>query len=171
MQSFTDSSGVLWDVNVTVETVRRVKRLIDVDLLDAVKGEFIAGLADDPVQLADVLYCVCKPQADKLGVTDEQFGERLAGDVIDHATAALLEALVNFFPKRQRSLLELTAATVNEALALASEKDKARMKDPRVLKKISQIVDAENERLIASLDTVGSRSISSPASSESTPQI
>ena len=54
----------------------------------------------------DVLYAVCKPQADKLGITDEDFGEAMAGDTIEHATTALLEEVINFFPESKRMVMQ-----------------------------------------------------------------
>jgi hypothetical protein len=53
----------------------------------------ITRLSTDPLLLGDVLFAICKPQADQQQITDEAFGEGLAGNSIDDATGALLEAL------------------------------------------------------------------------------
>ena len=81
-------------------------------------------MVSDPILLCDVLYVVCKPQADDQGVTDEEFGRAMAGDAIDEGTTALLEELVDFFPQAKRRVLakalvklrvlETRAATVAE---------------------------------------------------------
>ena len=64
MKSFTDNAGRKWRVAVTVDTIKRVKALRDVDLLEAVEGKLLDRLIGDPVLLCDILFIVCKPQAD-----------------------------------------------------------------------------------------------------------
>ena len=105
MKTFTDNAGRAWAVNVNVDAIKRVKGLLGVDLLEAVEGKLLERLMGDPVLLCDVIYCVCSIEADAKGVTDEDFGRAMAGDAIDHATAALLEELVDFFPSPKRRLL------------------------------------------------------------------
>lgn len=101
MQSFRDSQGRLWDLSVTVAAVRRVKALTGVDLYALLEDGFgpLADLLSDPCKLADVLYAVCRPAAEERQVTDEQFGEALAGDVLDAASEALVQAVIDFFPQ------------------------------------------------------------------------
>jgi hypothetical protein len=66
----------------------------------------LSKLVSDPVTLADVLYCLCKDQADKQSITDEDFGRALAGDAITLAADAFVEELIDFFPDaRARSSL------------------------------------------------------------------
>lgn len=66
----------------------------------------LAKVLEDPIKFVDVLYAVCKPQADEAGLSDEMFGECLVGDCLTSAVDALLEALADFFPKRQGALLK-----------------------------------------------------------------
>lgn len=101
-RGFTDNAGRHWSIDVTLATVRRVKRLLDVQLLDAVdpEAELCARLGVDACLLADLLYVVCLPQADERGVSDEEFGRALAGDAVEEASEALLRAVVDFFPNR-----------------------------------------------------------------------
>ena len=114
MKTFTDNKGRTWTLEVTVATVKRVRGLCKVDLNSIVEldknnkpsAELLERLSSDPVLLVDVLYAVCKPQADKLGVTDEDFGEAMAGDSIEHATSALLEEVINFFPESKRMVMQ-----------------------------------------------------------------
>jgi hypothetical protein len=114
MKSFTDNKGRIWTIEVTVATVKRVRALCKVDLNSIVEldknnkpsAELLERLSSDPVLLVDVLYAVCKPQADKLGVSDEDFGEAMAGDAIEHATTALLEEVINFFPESKRMVMQ-----------------------------------------------------------------
>jgi len=101
-------------IEVTVATVKRVRALCKVDLNSIVEldknskpsAELLERLSSDPVLLVDVLYAVCKPQADKQNITDEDFGEAMAGDAIEHATTALLEEIVDFFPATKRLVMQ-----------------------------------------------------------------
>ncbi|XZE55910.1 hypothetical protein SH139x_001959 [Planctomycetaceae bacterium SH139] len=135
MQKFVDHSGRIWVVQIDVATIKRVRSVTGVDLLSIVEGELIEQLSRDPVLLCDVLYAVCQPQALAADVSEETFGEGLAGDAIAEATVALLEALVAFFPEPRRRLLQQAAskyqAIEQQALKLLSQ----RLDDPQLEKK------------------------------------
>jgi len=96
MRTFKDNAGRTWTVSITVDAIKRVRGLLDVDLLEVVGGKLIDRLITDPVLLCDIVYAVCKPEADAQSVSDEDFGRAMAGDAIEHATTALLEELVSF---------------------------------------------------------------------------
>ena len=158
MKTFKDNADRTWTVTVNVDAIKRVRSLLSIDLMEAVEGKLIERLIGDPVLLCDVIYCVCKEDADAKGITDEEFGRAMAGDAIELATTALLEELVDFFPQGKRQLLRKALAkleTLQETmLALVSE----RLDSPEL--------DAQ---LLAELRKLGDSSGVSPASSESTP--
>lgn len=125
MSRFTDSAGRTWTVAINVETVKRVRSLCGVDLLDIVDGKLIERLYSDPILLCDVVYAVCKPEADAIKVSDEDFGRAMAGDAIEAATAAVLDDLVDFFPSRQhrenlRKVLTATRSVATKAEAMVT---------------------------------------------------
>jgi hypothetical protein len=103
MKTFTDSQGRTWTVVVNVSAVKRVRDLLDVDLLDVANGDLLARLADDPCLLVDVLFALSKPEAQAKGVTDEDFGRGMVGGVLDEASSALMKELLDFFPSAQRA--------------------------------------------------------------------
>ena len=113
-------------MTVNVDAVKRVRSLLDVNLLEVVDGKLIERLAADPVLLCDVLYALVKPDADAKQVTDQDFGRGMAGDAIDLATTALLEELVDFFPQGKRRLLQKALAKLKDweakALGVAEQK-------------------------------------------------
>ncbi|MBN2585006.1 MAG: hypothetical protein JXL80_18235 [Planctomycetes bacterium] len=132
MKTFIDNAGRTWTVTVNVDTIKRVRTLCQVNLLEVLEGDLLGRLANDPVLLCDVLFAVCKTEADQKSVSDEDFGRAMAGDAIDAATTALLEELVGFFPslKRQALLKALEKLRVLEAKAFqAVEK---RLDDPNL---------------------------------------
>jgi hypothetical protein len=131
-QRFVDTQGNVWTIHVDVGAVKRVRRLTDVDLLAVVEGDLLDRLSRDPVLLCDVLFAICQPQAERLEISDEQFAAGLAGDVIAEGTAALLAALVNFFPEPQRRLLAQAAEKYETMKAKAIDLVAARLADPRI---------------------------------------
>lgn len=96
MPTFKDNQGREWPVEINVAAVKRVRRLLDVDLLQIYEGKLLDQLATDPILLVDVLYVLCKPEADARSVSDEDFGRAMAGDAIDAASRAFQESIVLF---------------------------------------------------------------------------
>ena len=165
MRTFTDNAGRDWQVAVNVDAIKRVKGLLDVDLMEAVNAELLGRLADDPVLLCDVIYCVCKPQADERSVSDEDFGRAMAGDAIDAATTALLEDLVDFFPKRRRELLGKALMKLRALENRAFEAAAARLDSGELERRMeAELAKADDE-----LATHGEPSTDSPVWPESTP--
>ncbi len=164
MQKFIDRRGRVWIVDIDNTTLRRVKALTDVRLLDAIDGDLVTRLSSDPLLLGDVLFAICKLQADQQDVDDESFAEGLAGDSIDEACKALVDALVAYFPESRRRLLRKAA-------------DKQKMIETRGLAAIEKRLDDPNlvDRIVEDLErklavpTLSDSSSDSPASSESTP--
>ena len=103
MRTFKDNQGRDWSVQFTVGTIKRVRELLGVNLVSIADGDPAGDVINTRLQtdfefIVDVLYCVCKPQADELGVNDIAFGESLGGDSLGDAQRALIEELVLFFP-------------------------------------------------------------------------
>ena len=100
MHSYVDNSRRTWEVEINVTAVKRIRGLLGIDLYALVDDGFrsLSKLVADPVTLADVLYCLCKDQADKQSISDEDFGRALAGDAITQAADAFVEELIDFFP-------------------------------------------------------------------------
>jgi len=158
MKTFSDNAGRTWTVQIDVAAIKRVRSLIDVDLLDAVDGNLLERLVADPVLLCDVIYCLCRPQAEKSGVTDEDFGRAMAGDALEAATGALLEELADFFPPAKRRLLKKALGKLRELEARALEVAEARLESPELKAEIEE-----------ALCRIGGSSGSLPESSASTP--
>ena len=121
MKTFKDNEGRTWTVKVNIATVKRVKSLLGINIFDAIEKDLIARLVSDTILLVDVLYVICKPEAELKNVSDEQFGEGLAGDVITAATTALLEELVDFFPEAKRQVLQKAVGKYRKVEGLAIE--------------------------------------------------
>ena len=158
MKPFHDSANRTWTVTINVDAIRRVRSLLDIDLLKVLDDgcKLLADLHDDPVLLVDVLYCLCKPQADAQNVTDEDFGRAMFGDAILHAHTAFIEELSDFFPSaRQRAAIKKVIGKTTQVVDRLLDHAEAKIEE----------VDPDNvvKKLIAS-------SGNSPASSESIPE-
>jgi len=106
MEKFKDNKGREWEIEINIASIKKVKRLIDVDLMQSLDGKFLQELSKDVVRMIDTIYVLISAQADAEGVTDEMFGESLAGDAVDAAINAFLDELVNFCPAQKRTLLQ-----------------------------------------------------------------
>ena len=117
MHTFADNLGRTWYVDVNVTTIRRVRAVLDVDLYQLVDDgmQALGKLVADPVRLADVLYVLCKDDADSKNISYEDFGRALAGDAISSAAEAFVEELIDFFPdERSRAALRRVIAAGRE---------------------------------------------------------
>jgi hypothetical protein len=127
LKTFVDNAGRTWTIAINVGAIKRVRGLLNINLLEILEGELIDRLIRDPVLLCDVVYAVCKPEADALNVTDEEFGQAMAGDAIEQATKALLDELVLFSPSRQaranlQRVLDTTWRLMDRAQAVIAAK-------------------------------------------------
>lgn len=158
MKTFRDNADRTWVVSINVNQVKRVRGLLGgFDIYGLVNDGFqgLAALLNDPIQLVDVLYVLCKEEADKLGVSDEDFGRAMAGDAIEHAADAFVNELSDFFPDpRLRAGLKKVFA-------------KTRMVRDRLLIHMSDEIDNFDVDVLVTklIESSGS----SPASSDSTP--
>jgi hypothetical protein len=141
MKTFKDNAGRSWTIAINVAAIKRVKNLLNVNLMEAVEGDLLEKLAINPVLLCDVIYAICKPEADAQNITDEQFGAAMAGDAIETATTALLEELIDFFPLAKRQVLHKALKKLRAVETRAVEYATAKLDDPELDK---QIDDALN---------------------------
>jgi len=164
MQTFQDNQGRPWEVELNVHALKRVSGTLDVDLLTVMDGgedSLLERLVVDPVLLCDVIYVLCRPQADKEKISDEDFGRAMAGDAIDAATTAFLEELVNFFPKARRAVLRKALQKVKKLEEMAL-KAAAKVLDSKTLE---NKMKAELAAKLSDLDppSAGGSSTTSPA--------
>ena len=143
MKTFKDNADRTWTVTVNVDAIKRVRSLLSIDLMEAVEGKLIERLIGDPVLLCDVIYCLCKDDADSRGITDEEFGSAMAGDAIELATTALLEELVDFFPQGKRQLLRKALAKLETLQATMLSVVSERLDSPE----FEAQIEAELKRL------------------------
>lgn len=147
MARFRDLAGREWQVAIRVASLSRVREETGFELgklLDE-KLRRLGEIAADPELLCRVLYVLIGDQAVKVGVTLDQFFEAMAGDPLEEAFDAFLEAFADFCPSQRRQLLRTLARKNKEAAAEATG------------------------RAMAVLETSSTSPTDSPGSPESTP--
>ena len=155
MKEFIDSTGRKWVLSITIDTVKRCRDLLGVNLLEPEKGDppLLTRIGTDEILFCDLLYCLCKPQLDQAQITDQQFGQSLGGDAILSASNAFYEEMIDFFRKRGRSDRAKAVAKQQEVIDLAVRK----------IERTLDILDLEKEME----RVLGNASTSSPGSSGS----
>lgn len=140
MHTFQDTQGRTWSVTINVDAIRRVRSLLDINLLDAIEGKLLERLVTDPVLLCDILFALVQPEAEAKQVTDEDFGRALGGDVLDFATTALLEELVDFFPSGKRTVFRKALEKLKKLEGIALETATKRLESNELEQKMSAAI-------------------------------
>jgi hypothetical protein len=114
VKQFKDATGRDWDITVNVNSAKRVRDLVSVDIFNLYSTE-ADRVFSDPITLVNVLYALCEEQVkqrkvvDKDGnerpMNDNDFGEALFGDAIEQAATAMLEEVADFFQSSRRKIL------------------------------------------------------------------
>ncbi|MGE3809127.1 MAG: hypothetical protein AB7K24_31065, partial [Gemmataceae bacterium] len=106
MHQFTDAKDRTWEIEIDVAVIKRVRDLTNVYLPSLADhgGEPLRDLLNDYPRFIDLLFAMCKDQAEKnLGSvdTDMEFGRGFSGDALEDASNAFVAALLDFFPDRR----------------------------------------------------------------------
>lgn len=172
MHKFTDDKGRDWTIDLNVHALGRVRNSCGVDLCEPMVGTkddgspdptkgLLSRLANDPVILAAVIYSLCEEQAATAKVTPEDFGRGLFGKGISGAIDALIRAVADFsssLPGRSawkaitEKILDVTKAMESRAEAAVQSFS------------VEEIVTLARPQS-------GAKSIGSPESSDSTPDL
>lgn len=143
MATFKDKTGDEWLIDLSVGDVARIKRDTGVNLNDAFVPDdagktVLMRLASSIEQTIAVLYAACEPQVAERGLSPEDFARRFTLDTVEDATAALGEAICNFFPKRLRDPMHRARRKVHERIAANQPTEK----------ELDAMIDATIDRLL-----------------------
>jgi hypothetical protein len=99
MQTFT-AAGQTWRLRITTLAAIKLKAAgIECGQIFTPAGLSDLGKSlDDPTTFGPLLWALIADQAQANNVTQAAFYEDLAGDTLDGAQAAFVEALIDFFP-------------------------------------------------------------------------
>lgn len=99
MPTFKDLSGREWTIRFDGLLLDELRAERGIDLTDLV-GTVYVTLQNDAALLTRALCFLCREAVDQAGLTPRQFAANLAGEALDAAFAALLQAAQDFFPPR-----------------------------------------------------------------------
>ena len=152
MKQFTDSNGRTWTITMTIDVAKRCRHLLGVNLMEPEAGDppLITRIGTDEILLCDLVYCLVKPEADRQGLSDIDFGRAMGGDAILSAQGAFYEEMIGFFRMRGRTDRARAMTRQMEVIRLAVQKAEVMLEQ----------VDGED----AVVKAFGSLSIDSPAS-------
>ncbi|OHB56829.1 MAG: hypothetical protein A2Y07_06875 [Planctomycetes bacterium GWF2_50_10] len=124
MKTFQDSAGRTWTISMTVDSVKRVRDLMKINLIEPESGDppLLTRLGMDDLLMLDVIYCLIQPQAEQLNISDTDFAKALGGDAVLSAINAFYEEMVDFFLKRGRTDRAKAVGTQHRMIALAIQR-------------------------------------------------
>ena len=168
MTTFNDKQKRAWTLELTVGSARRVKADTTVDLVNIISlendgkasMEALGKLVEDPFALVDVIFSLCKPQAEKEGITDKQFADLLDADAVEAAANALVEEIINFCPAAKRKALK----KINQIAQRIAAKNEAELDE---MLESGQLERELEKQLNASYTNTRESSVSTPTPSPS----
>jgi hypothetical protein len=168
--SFADKSGTQWSPEINVVTIKRVRELLDINLLELVMPESkLPERLNDPCLLVDVLYALCKDEADGRSINDVDFGASMTPDGIEDAWSIVLQGIVNFSPRGLRPAYQRVLETAKKYRQTQTQKVTELLESPE----FETMLTNEMERRLSTPESVpisiSGDATNSPASSESTP--
>ena len=124
MKTFQDSAGRTWTLSMTVDSVKRVRDLMQINLIEPEAGDppLLTRLGMDDLLMLDVIYYLIRPQAEQLNISDSDFAKALGGDAVLSAINAFYEEMVDFFQKRGRTDKAKAVSTQHRMIALAIQR-------------------------------------------------
>lgn len=168
MAKFLDAENRSWEPEVNVVTIGRVRSALKINLLELLLPESTLGeRLTDPCLLVDILYLLCRDQAEKMGIDDVAFGRAMTPDGIEDAWSSVLEGVVLFSPRGLRPAHQKVLAKAKQYQAAAAAKIKTLVAGTE----FDAMLDRELERRLnppekSPTESTGDAS-SLPASSES----
>jgi hypothetical protein len=116
MKIWKDAKEHEYHTQITVAEVRALKSELGINLMEIATGDLLQKISEDVCLLCDILYVIHRDEAQKYGISDEDFGRNLYGDALEDATKAFVEETVNFFPNAK------TRALLNKAMTKGQER-------------------------------------------------
>lgn len=163
MRAFIDNNSQSWCVQVTVDTVEQLRGELNLDLMQALGGDVIQRLGADPVLLVGAIYVTCESQIKERQLTERQFAGLIFGDVLEGAADAFFGAVTDFFPPRQRPILEKLLAKVREVDTMAAGEALTALDNPAVMEAAKRMIRKGEEEMLQRLSELGNSSGNVPA--------
>jgi hypothetical protein len=170
MARFADKEGRSWEPEVDVVTIGRVRAALKINLLELLlPNTTLPEQLNDPCLIVDVLYLLCRDEADRLGMDSDAFGRAMTPDGIEDGWDAVLEGLVLFSPRGLRAAHQKVLEKAKRFQATAAERLRTAIESPEFEAMLDREIDRRlNPPATWPNESTGGAS-SSPASSASRP--
>jgi hypothetical protein len=159
MAKFKTLDGKQWVIDVTYLTVKRVRDLCGVNLLDIcnLDKESLSGWVADDLKVLEVVCAVVRPQLAAIDMSDEDFFAACDGGVLKEAVERLVDQVSDFFQEPRKGLVKKVILKLRE-----TEKKMEAQAEKAIDAALSQF---DFEQALATHGSSGSTSPASPASS------
>lgn len=137
MATFYDHDRRPYTLSITLGGVKRVRALLGIDLLSPYEENRLVGgkKPADLVDIIDTIYLLVSADADRHGLTDEQWAAAMGGEQMDAAVVVFYEEWERFFRSLNRpdaagviqKTRELMRQAVNEATRRVQSIDPGRI--------------------------------------------
>jgi hypothetical protein len=162
MATFKTLDGKQWAVEVNYLTVKRVRDLCGVNVLDVcnLDKEALSGWVSDDLKVLEVICAIVRPQLAAIDMADDEFFASCDGSVLKEAVERLVDQVSDFFQEPRRGLVKKVISKLRET------ERKMEMAAERAIDKALESCDFEE-----TLKMHGSSGSISPASPASSPGV
>lgn len=98
MRSFKDSTGAVWDLDLTIGTAKRLSSRLAADNINLLDARGMMDRLGDIFFAIDCVAVLLEESLRERGITPSEFGSRLRGGSAFEAQRALIEEYIDFFP-------------------------------------------------------------------------
>jgi hypothetical protein len=163
---YTDHLKRDWTVDIDGPLILAVRSECEIDL---VRGTAFEAIYDDHLLLGRVLAVLCREQYSSKGLSGDQFRAAVKGDAIDSGRAAVKQALLDFFPSKEREELTLIAAKMEKIREVGIAENKKFLEDPETEQRIAQAMQERQRNALDQALTLLKSATNLPEPAESIP--
>lgn len=145
---FTDDLDREWDLSINAGIYMSLQDS-GIDIASVFSGdddtleEIISG--DRMMDILGIIGMISESQREERGITKQDFYNALGGEVIENATLAFLQAIINFTAAPKRPAMLAVLEQVLNALNLAGEKTAEKISSPETTEQITSMI---NQRIV-----------------------
>lgn len=162
--AFKDKSSRTWIVEIDGVIADEVQAAYGINLLD-LSQDALDRLEMDPLRLVNVLWLVCREQAEAAGVDERSFKKSLRSEVIGDATRALINGTIGFFPPGKQSLVRSLQMQNAKVRQTAMERNLASLEDPAMQERLARILANQGQSEVQKLLKTMESELSNPEQS------
>lgn len=128
MKTFTDKSGRIWEIAITLGAAKRLRDKLDIDLLQPEQGDppLLTRLGTDELLLGEMLCELLLSQFESHGTSEADVWDAFDGETLLAAQDAFYADLVDFFRSRGRAdrsrAVARQAEVIQQAIATSAQR-------------------------------------------------